>query len=569
MKALLLSSVLFILTVVPPATADTNDGFVAKFVGEPVVAGVYNAASWIPEGLPGHGIAQGSIFAVTGWDIGPDPLLSPGTLPLTTVMEKTSIEVTVGGMTANALMVYTWTHQLAAVLPSTMPVGQGTLTVTYDGATSAPFPIRVVSSAFGIFTGNASGFGPAIVQNWIGQVELRLNSLIDSAVESQSEIIWGTGLGAISGDDSVAPPCGVDLDADVQVLVGGKIASLISKGRSCGFPGIDHVQFRVPSGVEGCYVPVTVIADGVVSNFGTMSINTSGGSCSDAVSFSAADLEPLVQGQESRLGGIVLTGIDFSAPDVTEELGMWGASASFGAIPPLSVLQSLGPMGFLMSVPSTSMGACHVYQGLGSELEIDHRAPGTGLDVGEAMNMVAPFGMMGMVLDDSGYYIEEAEEAEENLIVPGLYTFDNGAGGVDVGEFEASLMVPVSQFNWTNRDTIESISRSEDLTVTWTGGNDSQEVVVIIGYSARTDLGVMGSIVCAERVSAGQFTLPAWQLSALPVSTPWDMEQDEGQPSGLIVGRMSRFDQNRLAASGLDAGLLFYVLADYRIVPYQ
>ena len=71
----------------------------------PVVSGVFNAASWMPAGLPGHGIAQGSMFVLTGVNMGPGTLVFPGTLPLPTVMETTSIEVTVGGVTANAFMV--------------------------------------------------------------------------------------------------------------------------------------------------------------------------------------------------------------------------------------------------------------------------------------------------------------------------------------------------------------------------------------------------------------------------------------------------------------------------------
>jgi hypothetical protein len=92
-------------------------------------------------------------------------------------------------------------------------------------------------------------------------------------------------------------------------------------------------------------------------------------------------------------------------------------------------------------------------------------------------------------------------------------------------------------------------------------------VVLIVGQSGQRDLDVMGLFVCAERVSAGQFTLPSWLLSTLPPSSPWDMDSDP--TSGLIVVRMSRLDQNRFIANGLDAGLLYYLLGDYSIVPYE
>jgi hypothetical protein len=36
--------------------------------------------------------------------------------------------------------------------------------------------------------------------------------------------------------------------------------------------GVDQISFDVPSGVSGCYVPVAAVTNGVVSNFGTISV---------------------------------------------------------------------------------------------------------------------------------------------------------------------------------------------------------------------------------------------------------------------------------------------------------
>ena len=90
---------------------------------------------------------------------------------------------------------------------------------------------------------------------------------------------------------------------------------------------------------------------------------------------------------------------------------------------------------------------------------------------------------------------------------------------------------------------------------------------MILGYSARREQGVMGAFLCAERVTARQFTVPAWLLSALPASSVWDGNGDP--PSLLAVARVSRLDQNRFAAQGLDAGFLFYVITDGLIVPFE
>src|SRR6202040_3386172 len=61
-----------------------------------------------------------------------------------------SITVVVGGVTTHPALYYTSAAQLAAVLPAATPVGNGTLTVNYRGANSAPAPIQVVASAVGI-----------------------------------------------------------------------------------------------------------------------------------------------------------------------------------------------------------------------------------------------------------------------------------------------------------------------------------------------------------------------------------------------------------------------------------
>ena len=64
------------------------------------------------------------------------------------------MEVTVNGTAVTPFLFFTFSGQLAGVLPSNTPVGQGTLTVTFNGETSEPVTIEVVKSAFGMFTRN-------------------------------------------------------------------------------------------------------------------------------------------------------------------------------------------------------------------------------------------------------------------------------------------------------------------------------------------------------------------------------------------------------------------------------
>lgn len=198
-------------------------GCAALLAAAPSILGVYNAASWAPPALPNSGVAQGSIFTITGTALGPTTLLQAQTYPLPTTqgLGGTTIQVTVNGVTENCIMVYTSANQVAAILPSPTPVGTGTLTVTYQGQSSS-ISMPVLAANFGTFTLNEAGSGPAVVTD----ASYNPITFINSAHPGQTLILWGTGLGAISGDET-NPPTESDLHTGVEVLVGNQPATVL------------------------------------------------------------------------------------------------------------------------------------------------------------------------------------------------------------------------------------------------------------------------------------------------------------------------------------------------------
>ena len=168
---------------------------------QPVIAalGVRNAASYTLPGLPSAGIAQGSLFIVFGQNMGPAKIVQVSSFPLPTSagLAGTSIQITINGTSVDAIMLYTLATQVAAVLPSKTPIGTGTLTVTYNGQTSAAAPITVVKSTFGIFAVNQSGTGQGVLQNVNSATGRPFNSPTQSAQPGQVMILWGTGLGPV------------------------------------------------------------------------------------------------------------------------------------------------------------------------------------------------------------------------------------------------------------------------------------------------------------------------------------------------------------------------------------
>ena len=502
---------------------------------QPVVSpgGVLNTASFTPDGLPNSGIAQGSFFAVFGQNLGPGNLVPNAELPLPTELAGTSMEVTVNGTAVTPFLFFTFSGQLAGVLPSNTPVGQGTLTVTFNGETSEPVTIEVVKSAFGMFTRNQAGFGPAIVQNFVSATEAPTNALTEAAAPGQAEILWGSGLGPITESDAGLPPVG-NLPGEVEVLVGGISVTPFYAGRSPQFPAVDQINFFVPAGIEGCYVPLAVKVDGVVSNYGTMAIASGGTICSDPTSFSAADLQAALGRGEARIGTIEITRfrgmIDFPGAGLFDVVASEGAGA-FNRFSLARLWALNGPR-----TPAPALGTCVAFgmrepEGFEIVPEDPTRTPALLMQAGGALNLTGPLGTKKLFRGDCcpslAFYENEldllnfpGEDDTPEFVVPGLYTLDNAGGGSQVGPFQASLNFPTS-LTWSNRDSIpDRIPRSEDVTVTWTGGDPDTEFVVILGHSiAAAD--VQGSFVCTERVEAGRFTVPSVVLSSLPVSREW------------------------------------------------
>ena len=167
----------------------------------PLLTRVSNSASYSPAGAPNSGIAQGSLFVAFGYNMGPATLVQSG-YPLTTNLSGTSVSVTVGSTTVDALMVYTSSNQIAAILPSKTPAGAGKVTVAYNGVASSTVPVTVATSSFGTYSISSNGVGPGIITG----ADYQVKTSPSPARPGETLILWGTGLGPITGDESQRPP---------------------------------------------------------------------------------------------------------------------------------------------------------------------------------------------------------------------------------------------------------------------------------------------------------------------------------------------------------------------------
>jgi hypothetical protein len=152
---------------------------------------------------------------------------------------------------------------------------------------------------------------------------------------------------------------------------------------------------------------------------------------------------------------------------------------------------------------------------------------------------------------------------------------DDGSGGKDVGTFGATIGFNPT-LTWTNRPSGSPlISRRTPLVITWAGGDPAHELAMINGTMSVQSLATSSHgltatafFTCIERVDAGQFSVPSFVLSALPISTgaPFLAGGPFGNPevtiATLSVSSISKFDQNMFLAPGVDAGYFVWMDAN-------
>ena len=237
----------------------------------PNVTQLANIYSWTPAGLPNYGTARGSIFAVFGTNLSSTTVpLQSG--PLQTTLSSVTLNVTVGGITKQPLLYYLSPTQINAVLPSSTPVGTGTLTVTNGGGTSPGFPIKVVESAFGLLTFN---YGSGPLAGFNASNDGAYLGFLAAANPGDVLELWGTGLGPVA-DDAVGGPV-----SDPAVVFIGGVAVTPHISGPFVVHGLDQINVQVPAGLSGCYVSVVVQTGNFVSNFGTLPVAGSGRTCTD------------------------------------------------------------------------------------------------------------------------------------------------------------------------------------------------------------------------------------------------------------------------------------------------
>ncbi len=539
----------------------------ASIFAQPVIYNrmTVNAASYMPQGLPGGGIALGSLFSVFGSGLGQSTPAQATSYPLLNTLGGVSMTLTQGTTTVNAIPVYVNGSQINAIMPSNAPLGIATLRVQVNNLQSNPVPLRIVNDAFGIVT-IYYGSGPGVVQNFVTAANQPVNAPTVAAQPGQTVILWGTGLGPVpGGNDTVTPPVG-NLPTQVEVFVGGQAATTIAySGRAPGIAAEDEIIFTVPANAPlGCWVPVLVRTSGAtVSNAATMAIQSNGSTCADSQNpFSQALVKGLRSGAFAGIRATTHQSVGTIAPiDITVDHYAAGFYTPAANLFPFSSAASIPPP-----------GACTTYTVAGDLLSGDtlpNLVPaGTMLDSGppftltgsqgvNTLTQIAPPLQVGYL----GGYVPGIVPNTLFFNPPGAYTV-NGLGGMLVGLFQAIINVPAAP-TWTNRDQISPINRAQPLTISWT--SPGSQITGVVGFGVDLPGNATTGFGCLAQPGASSITIPAYILANVPPT-----RQNVLQSKGVIyLVSLPQSSIANFAATGLDVGVAAFTYIQGVTVVFQ
>jgi len=523
---------------------------------------ILNAASFMPNRLPGGAIAQGSIFSLFGAHLGPTSPVQVSAFPLGTSLANVSISVTQATVTTSAIPLYVSASQINAIMPSNTPTGAVSVRVTYNGQKSNPMTAVVAQSAPGVFSARGTGFGPGIFFNFVSQSNQPINSPTVTAKPGQAITLYGTGLGPVASD-TVAPTAG-NLPTKVELFVGGVSAGIQYSGRTPCCSGLDQIVFNVPNNAPlGCWVPVTVRTAGTTAgNVTTLAVTADGSSC-----FQANPPLPFITA--GNYGALALV-----RATTHQDVGTKAAidvTADYQTAVVMNVADSPFPFHPVLSLPPA--GTCTSYSVKGDLLRGDtltgYLTTSTPAPLASAFTLTGPRGMKMLpgVLSASplnylGAALSTSLIPNTLFLDPGSYQI-SGTGNGSVGSFSASLSA-AAPLTWTNRDQLLTVNRSQPLPISWTGGAANQ-TVAILGFSVDLPTDSTSVFGCLAPSGATSFMVPSLAMANLPATRSNPLN------SKSVIYLLSYPDSGlaSLGASGLNSSYAAFTYLNGKTVIFQ
>jgi hypothetical protein len=340
----------------------------------------------------------------------------------------------------------------------------------------------------------------------------------DAAIPGEVIVFWGAGVGADTANTDVTTPTDwTPLHGITALYFGGVQVPIAYQGRS-GYQGVDQVAVVVPANVPlGCAVSVQAVSgsgsNAIVSNLVTLPISAAGGACTDPLAYVSSSEEATLSGQGSVAFGVIEIG-QSTGPGAsgTATRTTDSAAAIFYSF-------SGASLAGYESGTQPSLGSCVVTQNVTKALNLF--AP-VGLNAG-TVTVQGPIGglqTLTTVPSVPGAYVAESLPAGFVPASGGTFTFTatgaSGTGGV--GGFTEGVTAP-APLEWTNAASFSSVTRSQGVTVDWTGGGDGFVQISGGSIAASASGAFDATFTCNAAASAGTFTVPPSVLLALPVGS--------------------------------------------------
>jgi len=492
--------------------------------------GVFNALGYQNK------LAPGTVFVVFGSSMGPSALAAASGPNYPDTVGGTSVTLTPasGGSAVNAKMVYASAGQVAALLPSSIAPGTYSMRVVYNGLTSAPQSVTVVARSFGIATANSAGSGTAqaTIGNVNGGVSLTrfttgsvafggLNWTLTPAHPGDTLVLWGTGGGADSANDTGGTSGDQTAAGNFQVIVSGRSITPLYAGASSGYAGLWQINFTLPADIApDCFASAQVSAGGELSNTVSIPIAPNGQTfCADSQLTQDA-LAALDAGRSVAFGGVAVSKISNTNTII----------ATPGATPTVTTtnIESIGAAFVLYNgaeyaaaFSGAKIDACYVNDRTAPATAASPATPDGFLDAGATLPASGP-GLSATaaipVISANPGPAYALALTSGTLQSGGTYTV-KGNGGKGVGPFTASVTFPT---NFTsNLASIGTIDRTKPLNVTWTGSGFDQvniagSVYGVIGKDAsNTNILRTVSFTCTVPAAPGSYSVPTAVVSRL------------------------------------------------------
>jgi uncharacterized protein (TIGR03437 family) len=397
------------------------------------------------------------------------------------------------------------------LIPRGAPLGTASITLNYNGQTSAPQNVNIVATSFGLYS--ASYGGPAMAEN-ITSNGLQLNNLTHPARTGDFVTLWGTGLGTAAA-------------GTVAVLLGGHPFPVSYAGPSADFAGLDQINFQVPDDTsipQGCYVAVNVHIAESISNLATLSLSRDAGPCRHPFGLSADQLAQLDAGGQVYVGQINLystigpPGSSLTSPTYVRTESAWAYFPSYDA----SGLSAISSPLFA----DDSLTGCAPSGVVSARL----LAPSDSLNVGDQVYIQGPSGQQFSLLPQgsnalSGYSGAEpagpAVARPDQLPTPFFSAGEwqaSAPGSGSIQPFTAMLSIP-EPIQVTNYDEVTMADHTQDLTITWDPTTYSTaDFVTEELFGQGPSKGYVGSsaVFCRVPATSGQATIPAAMLTSIP-----------------------------------------------------